>query len=81
MIKIEKWIEERFPNRQVGYIAQINKAKQEAAKETAKYILEECGVLEALEEGAQLAYHYNEEASFVKIKEALNKIKGEKDGF
>ena len=98
MTKIEKWIEERFPlpdesdgipkKREAWDWAYLERL---AAKETAKYILEECGVLEALEHyGSDEHIYYVVKAgkdgtSSAIIsdgpdmaKEALNKIKGEK---
>ena len=77
MTKIEKWIEEQFEPGNASYNSKsISRVQKQAARETAKYILEECGVREALE---PLADGWIIESSDrVKAKEALNKIKGEK---
>ena len=93
MTKIEKWIEENKPQTsddiydvRFTILEDEVKAWELGAKMTAKYILEECGVLEALED---LVLYFNDRPSpdsdweidqkvLEKGVKALNKIKGEK---
>ena len=81
MTKIEKWIEEKCPNYKVNiYKGFVEDKSTQAiykigARAAAKHILEECGVLEALEEIANECIDVKER---LLAQDCLNKIKGEK---
>lgn len=90
---IDKWIEEKWPENEFDPVVDfddyiLNSTSRQAARETARYILEELGVLECLE-------FYKEQGEFKPYRvpstnyvvddygklaiQTLKKLKGEKD--